>query len=381
MTFTLGILGGGLQGLEAALIAKLSGWNTVVMDGKDMAPAAKLATKFVAKKAQTILDLENSFHNCDAILPANENLSSLELVDKWHKLGSSPPVAFDLKSFRISRDKEKSKKLFLEAQAPVAASYPGCDFPLIAKPTDRSGSQGVTLIKNKEELERLFPEGNTKGYLFEEYCPGPSYSLELTGKPHNYKTWVATYLEMDSSYDCRAVWSPVADAALEESFAAISVALAEKLELIGLMDIEVIDTPKGLIVLEIDARFPSQTPVAVYLSSGVNLLAELLSLFTKDVPQELQKEPMFSLLEHLDVKNGQMSLMGEHRIAQARPLSLKENFFGAPLALTDMEEGDTSFAATIICRAKTQAMLKQQRREIYERLGLHLGTNVPKEIE
>ena len=51
--------------------------------------------------------------------------------------------------------------------------------------------------------------------------------------------------------------------------------LAEVLRLHGLMDLEVIQTPEGMRVLEIDARFPSQTPTAVWLSTGVNLAEHL----------------------------------------------------------------------------------------------------------
>lgn len=55
--------------------------------------------------------------------------------------------------------------------------------------------------------------------------------------------------------------------------------LAEMLRLHGLMDLEVIQTPEGMRVLEIDARFPSQTPTAVWLSTGVNLAEHLAACF------------------------------------------------------------------------------------------------------
>lgn len=45
------------------------------------------------------------------------------------------------------------------------------------------------------------------------------------------------------------------------------------------MDVEAILTRYGWRVLEIDARFPSQTPVTVYLSTGVNLAMALETCF------------------------------------------------------------------------------------------------------
>ncbi|WP_370809489.1 hypothetical protein [Bilophila wadsworthia] len=60
--------------------------------------------------------------------------------------------------------------------------------------------------------------------------------------------------------------------------------LAEMLRLHGLMDLEVIQTPEGMRVLEIDARFPSQTPTAVWLSTGVNLAEHLAACFFPYAP-------------------------------------------------------------------------------------------------
>lgn len=55
-------------------------------------------------------------------------------------------------------------------------------FPLIVKPTDRSGSRGISKVNNKEELltaiEHAKEEGFEKNVLVEEYAIGDEYSVE-----------------------------------------------------------------------------------------------------------------------------------------------------------------------------------------------------------
>ena len=56
------------------------------------------------------------------------------------------------------------------------------DFPLIVKPTDRSGSRGITKVKTKEELldavNLAFSQGFKNEALIEEFAEGKEYSVE-----------------------------------------------------------------------------------------------------------------------------------------------------------------------------------------------------------
>ncbi|MBN1472281.1 MAG: ATP-grasp domain-containing protein [Syntrophaceae bacterium] len=57
------------------------------------------------------------------------------------------------------------------------------DFPLIVKPTDRSGSRGVTKVKNKEEMAgaiaRARSESFTSSHIVEQFIAGQEYSVEM----------------------------------------------------------------------------------------------------------------------------------------------------------------------------------------------------------
>jgi len=66
------------------------------------------------------------------------------------------------------------------------------------------------------------------------------------------------------------------------------------------MDLEVIDHKGELKILEIDARFPSQTPIVAYHGSGINYIEELYDLFTKGRFQAKQINKMeYASIEHL----------------------------------------------------------------------------------
>lgn len=382
MTFRLGILGGGLQGTEASALSRWSGWETTLADGRSAPPARDLARRFIQLEIRSFRDLDRAFGACDLILPACEDLATLELVSAWGA-HTGAPVAFDLAAYLVSRDKAASKDLFVDAAIPTPRSFPEAGprgpaasvgefpYPLIAKPVSLSGSRGVTLLESEADFNRLFPDGAAQGWVVEEYCAGPSYSLEVTGQPGDYQAWQTTALEMDEVYDCRQVWAPAdltpaEDAELRE----ISLTIARALNLRGLMDVEVILTPQGFRVLEIDARLPSQTPAAVYWSAGENLIARLVNLFGFKPPAGPDSEgpPRAVIYEQVVMTPNGCRLAGEHVISAAGPLSPRQDFFGADWALTDYRPGLSQWAAILITLAPTRAEALERRGEVLARL-------------
>lgn len=97
---------------------------------------------------------------------------------------------FSVDTARWSTDKFLMKERFESGGIPHAKgrliSRPedadGLTFPVIVKPRDNSGSRGVKLCRNQEELKESFAEalGNSHldSVLVEEYIEGPEYSIE-----------------------------------------------------------------------------------------------------------------------------------------------------------------------------------------------------------
>ena len=377
MTFKIGILGGGLQGTEAACLARWAGWESCVVDSQPQAPASGVADAFVVGDANDLKSFDKAFAGCDLVIPACENIATLELVTSWGQTNDFP-VAFDLNAYRITCNKVLSKELFAQKNVPTPLCWPEASYPLIAKPISGSGSRGVELLPTPDHFSRKFPhrsDDTTKGWVVEEYCTGPSYSLEVSGRPGAYKTWLTTALEMDDIYDCCQVWAPSnISKASDIELRKISIDLAEALKLKGLMDIEVIASPQGLKVLEIDARLPSQTPTVVLWSMGENLLLRLAENFCaiKSPSNSNYSTPKAVIYEHIDVSSQGLVLAGEHLMSASGPLTLKENFQGADWAVTNFQPGQNHWVATLIIIDNDMDAARLRRKEILERLRANL---------
>ncbi|HKM14206.1 MAG TPA: 3-methylornithine--L-lysine ligase PylC, partial [Candidatus Methanomethylophilaceae archaeon] len=91
----LAIVGGALQGMEAVYLSKLAGFETIVIDKRPDAPALALANE--KHVLDPIKDLKGSmkiFRDCDAVLPACEELDLLEILNSNLK-NTEIPFLFD----------------------------------------------------------------------------------------------------------------------------------------------------------------------------------------------------------------------------------------------------------------------------------------------
>jgi pyrrolysine biosynthesis protein PylC len=115
------------------------------------------------------------------------------------------------------------------------------------------------------------------------------------------------------------------------------------------MDVEVMVHDAQPKVLEIDARLPSQTPTAVFWSSGLNIV-ELLHRTARDerVPDVDRAATRACVFQHVHAFGGRLVVTGEHVMGDARPLDLVPGFFGAHEALTDYMPGRATWSATLI---------------------------------
>lgn len=99
-------------------------------------------------------------------------------------------VGNSLRCTEISTDKYKMRQAFAKHGVPSAKFYDFDDikdvndlpYPLVVKPFDRSGSRGVSLVNNADELrlaaERAKGESFEKKAIVEEYITGKEYSVE-----------------------------------------------------------------------------------------------------------------------------------------------------------------------------------------------------------
>ncbi len=368
----LAIVGGKLQGVEAAYLAAKAGYQTVLVDRRQAPPAAGLADRHVvmdvtadAERSRTVLAA------CDAVLPACEDEATLAwLAD--HVPDWDVPLLFDPEAYAVSSSKLASNALFARLGVPRPRPRTEGGYPLVVKPSVASGSHGVHVVRNAGELRAARADLEAAGHevVVEEYVAGPSLSLEVLCWAGRAVPLQVTGLEFDEGYDCKRVVAPVGEGARPDgtpfdwtravargvlaAFDAATTSLAEGLGLRGLMDVEVIVHDRIPKVLEIDARLPSQTPTAVYWSSGLNVV-ELLNATFRDgrVPPVDRTAKRACVFEHVHAARGRLAVAGEHVIGVARPLRLVPGFFGADEALTDYAPGRDTWAATLITLGET----------------------------
>ena len=380
-SFRLGLVGGLLQGIEAAYLAREAGYHVTVIDRNPEAPALALAHQayvFDIKK-------EPDRFRCllpgiDAILPTTEESETLDfLMVTCQEAG----VAFlhDRVAYAVSSSKIRSNSFFANHGIPVPKKWPHCHFPVIVKPSEASGSHGIRVVLDRTTLDAILHELGTRygEMVVEAYHHGSSLSLEVIARQGAGVGYLVTELEFDTNLDCKRVYAPSRlSHGLSERFGTICLDIARHLELNGLMDTEVIaDFKTGeLVVLEIDARFPSQTPMAVYHASGVNLLDEWVKVHIRGQPLQTQPaRPGCASLEHLFINGSRLEYIGETRLLPWSGLQVWPNgrFFGATVALTDYQEGKAIFKCTLIFSGSDWPTVTKKRQRCLERMASALN--------
>ncbi len=383
----IAVIGGKLQGTEICYLAKKAGIYSILVDKNPKAPARGLATEFLnADILNEDEELINELMKCDLVVPALENeevLNQLLRLSKKYKF----ILAFDEKAYEISSSKLKSDRLFHENNLPAPSYFPEGRAPYISKPVFGSGSVGVKIFESAEQvkgfLEIMESKEDKNSLIIQEFLTGPSYSIEVIGSPSKgYKTYKITEILTDDKFDCNKVNSYTdLDDKLEISFKQLGIKLAGLVNLNGIMDVEVILNDKELKLLEIDARFPSQTPTVVLQSTGDNLVEELVKNFCVGLEGKGNKTTarrenirLNVTYEHFLVENGQVTQPGEHIMGEASYIEYLEGFCKADEALTDFNYSDNKlkFRCTMINKADSIVELNYKREEMIlelEKLG------------
>jgi len=421
----LAVVGGKLQGTEAAYLAGEAGYEVVLIDRRPGCPAAGLAGEVhvfdvTADPART----RRVLLSCDAVLPACEDDRALEFLTSFVPM-MGLPLLFDLGAYAVTQSKLRSNALFERLDVPRPLPWPRCGFPVVVKPSVGSGSTGVQLVSSEPglALARAALAAQGAQAVVEELVAGPSLSVEVIALGGEVLTLLPTFLEFDAAYDCKRVVAPVegagrapiegggvpvvgaagepagvdvpggggslpasVSAATLTALEAVARRLAEGVALAGVMDVEVMvsadGTPK---VIEIDARLPSQTPAAVYHASDANIVALLAETFAAERPPAVATDARRgAVYEHVLVEGGRVEVLGEHIVATAGPLRRCDGLFGADVVLTDRPDSGASrgrWVAVLMTRGATAAAARERAAAAVARLADEHGLELVPETE
>lgn len=360
------IIGGKLQGFEVTYLAHKADMNVVLVDRKAKPLIRNVVDSFqcfdITEEPEKLRELSE---NVDAIIPVNENLVTIEFLRSIEN-DLTCPILFDFDAYYVSMDKKRSKDYFKSIDIPTPEDKPATP-PYFVKPPCESSSIGTSIIYDDIGLEGLDPS-----MLIEEYVEGDVVSLEVIGDGRNYAVLKETKIHIDDTYDCHMV-TPIDN---YPEFRKISYELAKNLNLRGIMDVEAIDSPQGLKVLEIDARFPSQTPTAVYHSTGINLVEILMQAFSEGVQElEIAPEKNYCIYEHLLLDGENLKPVGEHVISQGYEYVQ----FHASEGLEIFESKGKNSVFTIISWGTDRKKTEKMRQSGMEMIIEHFQTN-PQEV-
>lgn len=356
------IVGGKLQGMEAAYLGREAEMEVLLIDQNPDAPAQKLCSRFICGDVLSDApQIRQALDSADMILPTMENDKVLEgLTELSWKRGYT--LAFDWEAYKISSSKRRSDAMFAEYGLPCPQYYPKGSFPYIAKPEEGSGSHGVQYFEKQEELN-TFLNQQTASFIIQEFVEGPSYSVEIIGRPGSYRTYEITEIFVDDGYDCNlAAAYRTIEPEKAKRIQELARQIAEIISLTGIMDLEVIDHHGEIKILEIDARLPSQTSIAVYHASGMNYIKELYDLFCKGDFQQPQKDAgRCAFLTQYFFDGNACFCQGEHIMTEGGILDYTQEIAGPARAITDYHPGKRIWRGSFIDWAEDLETLKQRK--------------------
>lgn len=203
---------------------------------------------------------------------------------------------YSIETARWSTDKYQMKQRFMEGGVPCArgrliAKADEADdlyYPLIVKPRDNSGSRGVKLCRNKEELQEAMQEALQYSHLdtvlVEEYIEGQEYSIE--GLHYDGKSEVIQFTEKTTTefpYNVELAHKQPAnltDAQKDEILELISK-IAQYMHFENCPShTELKINERGIFIIETSPRLGGDyiTSNLVPLSTGINMEDQLLNI-------------------------------------------------------------------------------------------------------
>lgn len=187
-------------------------------------------------------------------------------------------------------------------------------YPCITKPTDNSGSRGVMLVNNEDELRSAIcyssENGRSGGVIVEEYLTGSEVSVEiivLDGIPHvlnvtdKLTTGAPHFVEMGHTQPSSLPKTDVERIKDLASRAVLAVGIKN-----GPAHVEIMLTENGPKMIELGARMGGDciTTHLVPLSTGIDMIEATIRIACGETPDITPKFNRASAIRYFDVPSG-----------------------------------------------------------------------------
>ena len=181
------------------------------------------------------------------------------------------------------------------------------ELPVIVKPRSGSGSRGIRLISDRDELAAVARDGTQ---LVQEHLPGPEHSLDVLARRDGRVLAVVPRerLKVDSGI------AVTARVTRDEQLESFGRTVAERIGLVGVGNVQVKQAAGGEpALLEVNPRFPGSMPLTI--AAGVNMPAlavrEALGHPMPDDPIEFRPLAMVRLLDDRFLDFGEIATLQE----------------------------------------------------------------------
>ncbi|OUJ18920.1 (3R)-3-methyl-D-ornithine:L-lysine ligase pyrrolysine biosynthesis protein PylC [Methanonatronarchaeum thermophilum] len=353
------IVGGGLQGFELCYLANKSNRNSMIVDRKANPIARSISDGFFQ------IDITDQFtkfrefaRDFEYIVPATENQETLKLLQKKDS-ELKPEILFDFNSFFMMSNKKQMYNE-LEPFVDIPPKQTESEPPWICKPTYGSGSQGVRKVNKKQQVETIGTD-----YLVQKYIEGKHYSTEAISRDGETFEYVTTVLEFDESYGCcRIICTPKISTEILKEQSEIIKKITNNLNINYLFDIQTVRNNKTYLI-EVNTRFPSQTPIAVYWATGINLLEEMIKPDKgfETYSKKIEVDPV--VFEHFKIDD-EVTNIGEIQLINSQNYRKYSFDHCEELYLGELPDGST--VGTVIFKSKSMEELEQKRSSFYSEI-------------
>lgn len=332
------IIGASILQLPAIKRAKELGYYVGVIDYNPNAVGVPFADEFFCVSTidiEGVVKVAEDFRP-DGIMTLATDMPMRSIAAACDKLGL-PGITFD--TAIKSTDKGEMIKCFeangVEHPWYFILSEPNelervigqIQFPCISKPTDNSGSRGVMLIHNEEELRDAVAyssqNGRSGGVIVEEYMKGPEVSVEIIttdGEPHvlnvtdKLTTGAPHFVEMGHSQPSRLAENDVAKICDLACRAVRAVGIKN-----GPAHVEIMLTEDGPKMVELGARMGGDciTTHLVPLSTGVDMIEATIRIACGEQPDITPKFKKGSAIRYFNPPAGVITAIDGVENAQA----------------------------------------------------------------
>ena len=383
------IIGASILQLPAIKRAKELGYYVAVIDYDPNAIGIPYADEYfnvstidiegVAKKAEEFAP--------DGIMTLATDMPMRSIAAACERLGL-PGISFDtavkatdkgemIKTFE-AHGVEHPWYFILKDPAELDEAMERVTFPCISKPTDNSGSRGVMLIHNREELRDAVSysaaNGRSGGVIVEEFLRGQEVSVEimvLNGVPHvlnvtdKLTTGAPHFVEMGHGQPSRLP-SKDQDAIRDLACrAALAVGIGN-----GPAHVEIMLTDKGPRMIELGARMGGDciTTHLVPLSTGIDMVESTMRIACGETPDLEKKFHKGSAIRYFSCPVGTIAAIDgveeARKVEGVREISFTKKIgdtVGAVGSSTDrvgfvIAQADTAEDAVKICEKACQTV-------------------------